>query len=76
MDTIFAIMTEEKGNQKETLKINTSRLKKYFPLVHHLQNRRYQFRQADKTLHGHPAHAEADVYKRQHKRQGVGYAVY
>ena len=31
MDTIFAIMTEEKGNQKETLKINTSTLKKYFP---------------------------------------------
>ena len=31
MDTIFAIMTEVKGNQKETLKINTSRLKKYFP---------------------------------------------
>lgn len=31
MDTIFAIMTEEKGNQKETLKINTSNLKKYFP---------------------------------------------
>ena len=31
MDTIFAIMTEEKGNQKETLKISTSRLKKYFP---------------------------------------------
>ena len=31
MDAIFAIMTEEKGNQKETLKINTSRLKKYFP---------------------------------------------
>ena len=30
-DTIFAIMTEEKGNQKETLKINTSKLKKYFP---------------------------------------------
>lgn len=30
MDTIFAIMTEEKGNQKETLKINTSKLKKYF----------------------------------------------
>ena len=28
MDTIFAIM---KGNQKETLKINTSKLKKYFP---------------------------------------------
>ena len=31
MDTIFAIMTEEKGNQKETLKNNTSRLKKYLP---------------------------------------------
>lgn len=31
MDTIFAIMMEEKGNQKETLKINTSKLKKYFP---------------------------------------------
>ena len=31
MDTIFAIMTEEKVNQKETLKINTSKLKKYFP---------------------------------------------
>ena len=31
MDTIFAIMTEEKGNQNETLKINTSKLKKYFP---------------------------------------------
>lgn len=31
IDTIFAIMTEEKGNQKETLKINTSKLKKYFP---------------------------------------------
>ena len=31
MDTIFAIMTEEKGNQKETLTINTSKLKKYFP---------------------------------------------
>ena len=31
MDAIFAIMTEEKGNQKETLKINTSKLKKYFP---------------------------------------------
>ena len=31
MDTIFTIMTEEKGNQKETLKINTSKLKKYFP---------------------------------------------
>ena len=31
MDMIFAIMTEEKGNQKETLKINSSKLKKYFP---------------------------------------------
>ncbi|RKJ39698.1 ParB/RepB/Spo0J family partition protein [Acutalibacter sp. 1XD8-33] len=31
MDMIFSIMTEEKENQKETLKINTSRLKKYFP---------------------------------------------
>ena len=31
MDTIFAIMTEKKGNQKETLKINTSKLKKDFP---------------------------------------------
>ncbi len=31
MDMIFSIMTEEKGNQKETLKINTSKLKKYFP---------------------------------------------
>ena len=31
MDTIFAVLTEEKGNQKETLKINTSKLKKYFP---------------------------------------------
>ncbi len=31
MDAIFAIMTEEKGNQKETLKIKTDRLKKYFP---------------------------------------------
>ena len=31
MDLIFSIMTEEKGNQKETLKINTSKLKKYFP---------------------------------------------
>ena len=31
MDTIFAIMTEKKGNQKETLKINTSKLKKYYP---------------------------------------------
>lgn len=31
MDMIFSIMTEEKGNQKETLKINTSNQKKYFP---------------------------------------------
>ena len=31
MDMIFSIITEEKGNQKETLKINTSKLKKYFP---------------------------------------------
>ena len=31
MDMIFSIMTEEKGNQKETVKINTSKLKKYFP---------------------------------------------
>ena len=31
MDMIFSIMTEEKGNQKETLKINTSKLKKDFP---------------------------------------------
>src|SRR5699024_53501 len=30
MDTIFAIMTEEKGNQKENWKINTSKLKTYF----------------------------------------------
>ena len=31
MDTIFEIMTEEKGNQKETVKIGMERLKKYFP---------------------------------------------
>ena len=31
MDIIFAIMTEEKGNQKETVKIGMERLKKYFP---------------------------------------------
>lgn len=31
MDTIFAIMTEEKGNQKETLKFSADRMKKYFP---------------------------------------------
>lgn len=30
MDMIFSIMTEEKGNQKETLKINTSKLKNTF----------------------------------------------
>ena len=30
-ETIFAITTEDKGNQQETLKINTSKLKKYFP---------------------------------------------
>ena len=31
MDAIFGIMAEEKANQKETLKIKTDRLKKYFP---------------------------------------------
>ena len=31
MDTIFAVMTEEKANQKETLKIKTDKLRKYFP---------------------------------------------
>ena len=31
MDMIFSIMTEEKGNQKETVKIGMERLKKYFP---------------------------------------------
>lgn len=31
VDTIFAIMTEEKANQKETLKIKTDKLRKYFP---------------------------------------------
>ncbi len=31
MDTIFAIMTEEKGNQRETVKIGMEKLKKYFP---------------------------------------------
>ena len=31
MDTIFVIMTEEKGNQKETVKIGMEKLKKYFP---------------------------------------------
>ena len=31
MDMIFTIMTEEKGNQKETVKIGMEQLKKYFP---------------------------------------------
>ena len=31
MDMIFSIITEEKGNQKETVKIGMERLKKYFP---------------------------------------------
>ena len=31
MDTIFAIMTEEKGNQKETVKLGMEKLRKYFP---------------------------------------------
>ena len=31
MDMIFSIMTGEKGNQKETVKIGMERLKKYFP---------------------------------------------
>ena len=31
MDTIFAVMTEEKANQKETMKIKTDKLRKYFP---------------------------------------------
>lgn len=31
MDTIFAIMTEEKANQKETVKIGMDKLRKYFP---------------------------------------------
>ena len=31
MDTIFAIMTEEKGNQKETIKFSADRIRKYFP---------------------------------------------
>ena len=31
MDMIFSIMTEEKGNQKETVKIGMERLKKCFP---------------------------------------------
>ena len=37
MDTIFAIMTEEKGNQKETLKINTSKLKKILSEEHNAE---------------------------------------
>lgn len=31
MDIIFAIMTEEKGNQKETIKFSADRIRKYFP---------------------------------------------
>lgn len=31
MDAIFAIMIEEKGNQKETVKIGMEKLRKYFP---------------------------------------------
>ena len=31
MDAIFEIMAEEKANQRETLKISTDRLRKYFP---------------------------------------------
>ena len=31
MDTIFAIMTEEKANQRETVKIGMDKLQKYFP---------------------------------------------
>lgn len=31
MDAIFAIMTEEKANQKETVKIGLDKLRKYFP---------------------------------------------
>ncbi len=31
MDAIFAVMTEEKGNQKETVKIGMDKLRKYFP---------------------------------------------
>ena len=34
MDTIFAIMTEEKGNQKETIKFSADRIRKYFPEKH------------------------------------------
>ena len=31
MDKIFSIMTEEKGNQKETMKIGMEKLRRYFP---------------------------------------------
>ncbi len=31
MDAIFAIMTEEKGNQRESVKIGMDKLRKYFP---------------------------------------------
>ena len=31
MDMIFSIMTEEKANQKETIKFSADRIKKYFP---------------------------------------------
>lgn len=31
MDTIFAIMTEEKANQRKTVKIGMDKLRKYFP---------------------------------------------
>jgi ParB family chromosome partitioning protein len=31
MDTIFSIMREEKGNQKEQVKIPMDRFSKYFP---------------------------------------------
>ena len=31
MDAIFSIMTEEKGNQKENVKIGMDKLRKYFP---------------------------------------------
>ena len=31
MDTIFAIMTEEKPNQKEQIKLPKDRIKKFFP---------------------------------------------
>lgn len=35
MDTIFEIMTEEKANQKETIKFSADRIKKYFPKTQH-----------------------------------------